>query len=101
MQSLSAGTWRPLRGLPDSGKPNHARQELEAFTRDLGILDEWLVKLQKEKRDGLQKAALAWDFSGLPRATILAHEIDMIGKMREAIRLVESDPGEFIRKFMS
>jgi hypothetical protein len=69
--------------------------------RDLGLLDEWLTKLSKEKREAVQKCLLGWDVSGMPRATILAHEIELIAKMREAIRLVESDPGEFIRKFMS
>jgi hypothetical protein len=68
---------------------------------DLGILDEWLTKISKEKREGVQKALLQWDVSGVPRATILAHEIDLISKMREAIRLLESDPGEFIKRFMS
>ena len=68
--------------------------------RDLTILDEWLMKLQKEKREGMQKAAMSWDFSGMPRATILAHELDLIAKTREAIRLVESDPGEFIQRYM-
>jgi hypothetical protein len=67
--------------------------------RDLGIIDEWLVKLQKEKREAVHKSLLGWG-EQTPRATILAHEIELISKMREAIRLVESDPGKFIRDFM-
>ncbi len=67
--------------------------------RDLQILEEWLVKVRADKRDYLQKSLVgASNDMHRVNAQITAHVIEQVTQTIEGIRLLDKDPGEFVKR---
>lgn len=67
--------------------------------RDLAILEEWLVKVRQQKRDGMQKTLVsAMSDSERVNAQHYAHCIITLDSIIEAVRMLDKDPAEFVKR---
>lgn len=72
--------------------------------RELDLLEDYLVKLRQEKLELAHKQALASD-PDLGRhlfyIRLSAHEAELCTRIREAVKILTKDPGQFIREFLT
>lgn len=69
--------------------------------RELGLFEQYLLRLRQEKLQQAHAWALAntatTDYSPV---RILAHEAELCGRMLIALRALSGDPGQFIQEYL-
>jgi hypothetical protein len=67
--------------------------------RDLDLLGEYLVRLRQEKLQHGHQLALQDDPS-LLCIQVSAREAELCNRIRDAVKVLASDPGKFIQEFL-
>ncbi len=68
--------------------------------RELELLGEYLIKLRQERLQQAHAAALSSD-AALLQIQVCAHEAELCSRIHAAVKVLASDPGKFIKEFMS
>lgn len=72
--------------------------------RDLDLLGDYLVKLRQEKLQLAHAQALETDpepSRQLFHIKVTAHEAELCSRIREALKVLAKDPGQFIQEFLT
>lgn len=70
--------------------------------RELDLLNEYLVRLRQEKLQLAHQQALQPDDPGrhLLNIRVSAHEAELCSRIREAVKVLAKDPGQFMKEFL-
>lgn len=67
--------------------------------RELQLLNDYLVRLRSEKLQQAHARALAAD-AQLFDIKVCAHEAELCDRIRGAVKVLDKDPGHFIKEFL-
>jgi hypothetical protein len=67
--------------------------------RDIDLLNDYLLRLRQERLQLAHAEALTGE-ADLARIRVYAHEAELCTRIRDALKVLERDAGQFIKEFL-